>query len=410
MKYANSLKYMNGFRSADGDMEVSDKRVKALCAALGRVNVGVRSILLPRGPAGYAASVMLESVIKNSGYHVGRITSEFGFDSRNSVWVDGKIVPIDDYNMCVAELKSAVLREQNEEYLKEEAVFALALTACRIMGCEYVILQGMSCESYSLDALCAPYDLIVVPTVYNSDGSGSEIKIISDAIRRGTREVVSGNQKGTVYSRISAACVTSGVRLSFTAKTGFAVNEIGSRRLSFAYGDREGYTLKSPSPILRDCAMLVIESSLAIRRDGIKLPWSSISSGLAEAANTGCLEMLSVSPFIIIDSSETVEETEMLVKTVKEVVGGIEPNGLSVCIPKSAISLLSCFDKSIVSDVIVCADDEHSLDVGTVICQNEKKAAAELLKLSKSNKNIICLGGVAFSSAIKAEVLKILNG
>jgi hypothetical protein len=120
--------------------------------------------------------------------------------------------------------------------------------------------------------------------------------------------------------------------------------------------------------------------------------------------------MLSVSPFIIIDSSETVKETEMLVKTVKEVVGGIEPNGLAVCIPKSAISLLSCFDKSIVSDVIVCADDEHSLDVGTVICQNEKKAATELLKLSKSNKNIICLGGVAFSSAIKAEVLKILNG
>ena len=410
MKYANSLIYMNSFRGASSPSEISDKRVSTLCSALGRINVGVRSILLPHGPAGYAASVMLESVIKNAGYHVGRITSEFGFDSRSSVLVDGKAVPIEDYNRCVAEIKNAIVSDSDKEYLKEEAVFALGLTACRVMGCEYVILQGMSCEGYSLDALCAPYDLVIVPTVYSSNGSEAEAKVISDAIKRGTREVVSGNQKGSVYSQISAACVTSGVRLSFTAKTGFAVNELGSRRLSFTYGDRDGYTVKSPSILLRDCAMLVIESSLAIRRDGVKLPWSSISSGLAETANTGCFEILSVSPFIIIDSAETKEEAEMLLRTVGEVIGSIESDSLAVCIPKSADALLSCFDRSIVSDVIVCSGDEYDASDGTVLCQDEKKAAAELLKLSKSNKNVICLGGVAFSNGIKAEILKKMNG
>ena len=404
MKYVNSLKYMNSFEAAGAISDVSQKRIRELCLSLGRINIGTSSVFLPAGASGHATAVMLESVIKSAGYKVGRITGVGDYDSRAVVYLDGSIPEIEEYNRAVAELKATVIKNSDENYFKEEISFTLALLLCKMHGCEYIIFEGTSGEDYSLDAVCAPYDLVVIPTVL--DGDKRSTRIACDAIKRGSREVISGNQKKGVYDMISNACVTGGIRLNFTSKIGFEVEHMSSIKLSFSYGGRSGYTVKSPSVLQRDCAMLVIESALAIRRDGIKLPWASISSGLSTASGCACFEVVSASPVVIIDSAGNISETAALVSTMDEVFGRGTPGSLSVCIPADAFALLSALEGREIRNVIAVGEAENTKRDNIFSCNSMGDAAKEIVSLMSGGGDAVCFGSVEFALELKQQILK----
>jgi folylpolyglutamate synthase/dihydropteroate synthase len=385
--------------------EISSKRVLELCLALGRVNIGLRCVVVPEGGAGHAIAVMLESVLKSSGHSVGRITSVGAFDSRASVYINGEIPAIEDYNSAVAALKSAAKRDPEAGYTREETTFVLGLLLAKTCGCEYVILEGLSGKDYSLDSVCAPYDLIVMPTVYDSETASERVKVLGDAIRRGTREVVSGNQKSEIYNVISNACAISGVRLYIPLKAQFEVGEVTARKLIFSYSGRDGFMLKSPSYLLRDCAMTVIESALAIRRGGVKIPWSDITAGLSLANETLCFDMLAISPLILVDSASNVDEAAMLLKTAEEALGEKALNGIAIAIPKDLINVQKVFENKGITQVMVLSDsgDDGCYD-------SVKKLSGAVVKSWRSGVGVICLGGAELAANMKDEILKLVNG
>ncbi len=416
MKYANSLKYIHGFDTAKSLSEISQKRVRELCELVGRVNIGAKFIVIPSGCAGHASAVMLESVIKSAGYRVGRITSDSDFDSRSMVFLDGDAAPIDDYNKCVAELKNVISKVPDEQYFREEICFVLSLLLCRLYGCEFIILEGLCNEYYSLDAVCAPYDLVIAPTVYSGEAM-PYLFAICDAIKHGVREVVSGNQKSAVYNEISNACMLAGARLNVTAKPTLTVSDATARRVEFSYADRDGYVLKSPSHILLDCAMLVIESALALRRDGVKLPWGSISSGLEGSANTCCFDILSVSPAIIVDSASRRDEIAALVETFEQTVESL--NKVTVCIKvteRNKLSdQLSAFGKRIIERLIIYSEAQCDIsELGSickdiVICDSISEAAKNVHSAGAEKSTVFCIGTVSFARDIKTEYIKLMG-
>ena len=408
MKYVNSLKYMNAFEPA-GDLSlISQKRIRSLCTDLGRINVGTSGIFLPSGQAAHASGVMLESVIKSAGYKVGRITSVGGFDSRAVVYLDGEMATIDEYNKCVAELKSAVLKYTDEKFFREELSFVLALLICKMRGCEFLIFEGLSGSGYSFDAVCAPYDLVLIPSVH--DGDLETVAVCCEAIKRGVREVVSGNQKKKIYDDISSACVIGGVRLTFTSKQSFRVESVSSRGVTFTYSDRSGYALRSPSLVQRECAMLVIESALAIRRDGVKVPWTGISAGIAGAQGTGCFETVSVSPIVIMDSSENAEESAMLVLTMDEVFGREESISFYACLPENSLDALSSFETKEIEGIVVLSKSDIACEIeeNAILKNSIAECAKEILTLIKQGKNILCFGSVVFAYEMKSALAKLM--
>ena len=401
---------MNSFESA-GDLSlISQKRIRTLCTDLGRINVGTSGIFLPSGQAAHATAVMLEHVIKSAGYKVGRITSVGGFDSRAVVYLDCEVAPIEEYNRSVAELKSAVLKYPDETFFREEVSFVLGLLLCKMRGCEFLIFEGLSGEGYSFDAVSAPYDLVLVPSVTESDTES--VSICCDAIKRGVREVVSGNQKKKIYDDISSACFTCGVRLTFTSKQTFRVESVSSRGLTFTYSDRSGYTLKSPSLVQRECSMLVIESALAIRRDGVKLPWASISAGLAQTQGTGCFETVSVSPIVIMDSAKSREESAMLVLSLDEVFSGESGASFFVCMPADALDALTSFDLKEIEGLVTlgeCSTDGVINENAEHISKNSvTECAEEVYSLVKQRKNVICIGSIEFAQDMKNTLSKLM--
>ena len=409
MKYSNSLKYMNGFLPVLSGADISQKRVATLCLSLGRINLGLRTICMPSSGAGHALAVMLEAVMKNAGHKVGRITSAFGFDSRASVYICGEIASIEDYNSAVEELKGAVKRNPDMMFTREETTFVLGLLLCRMTGCEYVIFEGLSTSDYSLDAICAPYELIVIPALYGGSCVACDIKCLCDTIKRETREVVSSNQKSEVYNTISNACAMSGARLSIPVKAQFEVEEVSSRNMSFSYVGREGFSLKNPSYMLRDVAITVIEAALALRRGGVRIPWSSIIAGLSSASNTCCFDVLSLSPKLILDSSTVAEEAALLFKTANELWGEGVLNNATVCVSASALGTLEALKEDISDSILVVGRDISDLPDSARVPETVKTAAKEIYSDIRSGRDVVCFGDVGFICELKSELLKLMN-
>lgn len=384
--------------------DISKKRARELCEHMGRVHMGMRVICLPAGTAGYACALMLESVIKNAGHRVGRLTSAAGFDARESIFIDSAVPSITEFNKAVAELRAAAQRIE-EPCCREEATFALGLLLFRLYDCDYVILQGMSDYNYSLDSICAPYELIVMPTVYDESEKGlARLKSLCEAVRRGTREVVSGNQKSEIYNMISNACAMSGVRLYIPIKAQFEVVETTPRRLRFSYCGKEGYSLRSPSHILRNAAMTVIECALALRRGGVKLPWSSIIAGLEQVSGMGGFEMISASPLIISDFASNRREAELLLQTADELWGKLER--LTVCVGGEEYELdelLLAFADRELCRIVTVGQDGASVE-NVTCCKTPEEASGVLLE--QEDIPICCLGGVTFAAEMKAAIFK----
>lgn len=408
MKYSNALKYMSAFPVTADGVEPSPPRVRRLCERLGRINLGARYICLPGGSAGHASAMMLEEIMVAAGHAVGRICLD-ETDPRAAAYICGRIASIEDFSTATSELRSAAQREVDESYLFCEAMLVLGLLLCRMSGCEYIILEGVGGNSAALEAVCAPYELIIIPTLY---GEHEEmLRHLGECIRRGTREVVSGNQKSEVYNRISNACAVSGVRLCIPVKAQFEVVELTGRSLGFNYCGREGFSMRSPSRLLRDAAMTVIESALALRRGGIKLPWSSIISGIAAEGETGCFELLSLSPLILTDTAESLGEAELLVATAEEVWGDDALSGAAICLEASAAEALGAFENKEIGKILVCGGDDgygRALGVPCAVCPTVKATAKELANVYRKGGSAVCLGSVAFVSELKSEFQKIM--
>ena len=158
--------------------------------------------------------------------------------------------------------------------------------------------------------------------------------------------------------------------------------------------------------MLRDCAMTVIESALALRRGGVKMPWNCIASGLGCTTDAMCFDMLALSPLILVDSSANADEAAMLLKTADETLGESTLRGVAVAIPEEADSVLKPFSDKEISRVLTCSATKNDEDCFDSI----KKLACEIVKIWKSGSGVVCLGGVEFAVSVKTEILKIMNG
>ncbi len=399
---------MSSFNCAEDISDISQKRISEICMMLGRVNIGTRGIYLPYGASSHATAVMLELVIRHAGYKVGRISSACGLGSRDIVYINGENASIDDYNLAVAEVKKAVLSSPENKYLAEEVSFAMALLICKMNACDTVIFEGLSGSEYDMAHICAPYDLVIAPTIYSEDDES--LTCICNAIRSGVREVISGNQKRSAYDQISRACFTSGVRLTLTSRTSFKTEEVSSIERRFSYGERSGYAVKSPSKLICDSAMLVIESALAIRRDGIKMPWTSIISGLHSASGTGCFDVISVSPLLMADSAENSAEVELLRETLDEIFPKWREKKLSLCIPASSLGMIDLFSDVSDLSLIVIGEGLVQHNENTVTYPSCKDAVRQIISDLRNGSEMICFGSVAFEKELKTELVKLING
>lgn len=398
----------------------------ALCMRLGRIHTGIRKVCVSNNVDGACRAAYLESILLSAGYRVGRMTGQETEDLRSRIRLDGQ--PISHKLVC--ELTEQIMqgidglrKESGDNALggfdSEQKICALALLAFCCHGCDVIIFEVA--RDYASDSMsvAAPYSL-VMPCGFGIKDTAQAKKQAHDAclaIKRGTREVVTGFTGGEVYNLISQACAAAGSRLTVPAKSEAVVKESSLAKMEFTYRGKGPYRLHSSYSVQFEAALAAIEACFALRRDGVRLPGVAIAAGLQKAEVPLCFDVLTVRPGVIVSVTESAEDVCALLGAMHQKQTSFGGR-VVLCVQGTPDKLLAAFEKEFstedsyaVEEIIYVGQGEllhESLPV--TACATAKRAAKHILSHTDPEVTVLCTGTPAFAHNIKEAVGDALIG
>ena len=388
MKYNILIKYVNSIPSATKENKVDISRILFLCEKLGRVNAGEGYIYTSGGMYAHGCGMILESVLKSSGYPVARITDAYGLDIKRSIYIDGVSPSIDEFTNVLTYIRDILKKNKDVEFLREEVVFAICLYVSKISGVKYVILENTCEDVKAMFEICAPFNFAIIPRLYGSI-EAYELDAVSACIDKVKTGVVTGNNQHFNY--FSDKCHRAGIKL-FIHRSVEMLDE-KMRQMTFRYNKRD-YTLKSSSEVLRDAAISSIELIDMMKNHGAKIPPSSIIEGVKNVGNCACFEVISISPMIICDISSTRGQLELVFARADQY----------------------CKNSGLVGMNVVFGDHENQALINDVFSKNNtalltdvsgrsmKDAAETVLSENNGDKLTLILGSIEFTEMLKGAV------
>ena len=233
------------------------------------------------------------------------------------------------------------------------------------------------------------------------------------AIRRGTREVITGFVGGEVYNLISQACAGAASRLTVPAKSEVAIVGTSLARTEFTYRARGPYVMHSSYAVQTEAVLACIEACYALRRDGVRLPGPAMIAGVQRASVPVCFEVLTVRPGVIVNAAGTAEEYRAMLAALEEKkasFGGqvvlctqVGRDGVQNAVSKAFAAESASFSLT----EVICVKDKVNGDVPDAL--TVKQAAKRILTYEDEQVTVLCVGDVAFAHAIREAVLDALN-
>ena len=403
----------------------SAEQFAALCTRLGRIQAGIRKIAVSANRSGGCRIAYLESILLSAGYRVG-VWTRMGEDGlRSRIRLGGQ--PISHKQVC--ELCEQIMKEIDAmraenaevEFCEEQKLCALALLAFCCHGCDVVLLDVS--EDCTLDPMwvASPYTL-VMPCGFGTRDTAlakKQAAQISRAVRRGTREVITGFVGGEVYNLLSQACASAGSRLTVPAKSEALVSEQSLGKTVFTYRGKGPYRLHSSFEVQFEAALAAVEACYALRRDGVRLPGQAIVAGLQKAEVPVCFDVITVRPGVIVSSAITQEDVRALFRALHQRTGSFGGKAV-LCTEGAPEKLLAAFDKEFgteqgyaVQEVILVGQNvpqPQSEQVALTACTTPKRAAKRILALTDPDVTVLVVGEPQFAYAIKQAVTDALIG
>ncbi len=395
----------------------------ALCTRLGRVQVGIRKIAVSANQSGCCRMAYLESILLAAGYRVGVWTRMGDDDLRSRIRIDGQPIShkqvSDLCEQILKEIDSMRAEDSTIAFSSEQKLCALALLAFCCHGCDVVLLDVS--EDCTLDPMwvASPYTL-VMPCGFGTRDTAlakKQAMQISRAVRRGTREVITGFVGGEVYNLLSQACAAAGSRLTVPAKSEATISEQSLGRTVFTYRGKGPYRLHTSFEVQFEAALAAIEACYALRRDGVRLPGQAMMAGLQKAEVPVCFDVVTVRPGVIVSAATTVEDVRALLAALHQKTGSFGGK-VVLCVGQVPDKLLAAFDKEFsaqegyaVGEVIYVGQNAPQNEQVTVTaCTTPKRAAKCILSHTDPDVTVLVVGEPKFAHAIKEAVTDALIG
>ncbi len=395
----------------------------ALCTRLGRVQAGIRKIAVSANLGGSCRIAYLESILLAAGYRVGVWTRMGTDDLRSRVRIDGQ--PISHKQVC--DLCEQIMKESDAmctedslvEFSSEQKLCALALLAFCCHGCDVVLLDISEDCTQDPMWVAAPYTLVMPCGFGTRDTALAKKQAVqlSRAVRRGTREVITGFVGGEVYNLLSQACAAAGSRLTVPAKSEAAVSEQSLGRTVFTYRGKGPYRLHASFEVQFQAALAAIEACYALRRDGVRLPGQAMMAGLQKAEVPVCFDVVTVRPGVIVSAATTQEDVRALTHALHEKSNSFGGR-VVLCVGQAPDKLLAAFDKEFaaeegyaVGEVIYVGQNAPQFEQPVLtVCATPKRAAKRILSLRDPDVTVLVVGEHPFAHALKQAVTDALIG
>lgn len=336
MTYINARKFLAAHRN----IQSSPERMKLLCRYIDDRIRHRKCVHIAGGSGKTSCALMLASIFDSAGLKTGIFTRPAYSEERETISVGGQVVSCADFAVytdrvakaakamtadIIAAKKDALAPSASKitknllegkispEPSYNELLCAIALLCFHENNCDVMILE---CG----DSRADPTGVIEPPTVSVICGSGltsEQLRTGIGIIRRGTREVVCSVAPGEAYSAVLNACVKAGSRLTVPARAELDLihRNLGGR--DFEYRGKEYHLPLCPEYQALN-SLTAIETAYALRRSGMAIDGDAVVRGLAKARVPLRFEIISLSPFIVVDCPMRESDATAIMEALKD--------------------------------------------------------------------------------------------
>jgi dihydrofolate synthase/folylpolyglutamate synthase len=274
---------------------------------------------------------MLSYILKEAGYKTGLFISPYLVDFRERIQINNEMIKKEDLANSVFCVKSAVermVKDGKNHPTEFEIVTASAMFYFNSQNTDIVVLEvGMGGRLDATNVIKNPIATIITSiSMDHKEHLGDTLEKIAfekaSIIKYGCPVIVSP-QKDSVLNVIRQVAINNLSRLHIIDKNQIEIKEFG------AYGQKLRYIDKSSSLGISDFqlnlignhqslnVLTVLKTIEILSKKGYKISSQNIKEGLKKVTFPGRLEILSNSPFVIIDGAHNEEGLTMLYQNIK---------------------------------------------------------------------------------------------
>jgi dihydrofolate synthase/folylpolyglutamate synthase len=336
MNYEQALDYIFGYTDYEkvplphalGSYDL--RRVEELLTRLGNPHLAAKSVHIAGTNGKGSTAAMIASVLTSSGYTTGLYTSPHLITIRERFQVDKRPISRAEFARITTRLKPEVegvnLKASYGELTTFELLTALAFTYFQTKGVDYQVLEvGMGGRFDATNVIRPEVCVITSISLDHTEVLGDSLATIAAekaGIIKPKSVVVLAPQPDEVVPVIEKACRRQQAELVMVGRDvtwkGLGFN--GKQQLLEVVGRRDSYRISLP--LLGDYQMENASSAAAalevLKEKGFAISRDSITSGLAQVAWPGRLQVLRRRPLLVVDGAHNPDAARKLVLSLSQ--------------------------------------------------------------------------------------------
>ena len=426
MTYHNAIKYIKNAPNVTPKDSSAKQRIERLCKTLGDPQKKIKYIRLAGSNGKSVSAQMMTSILNDANILSGCLTMPLLSELRENVRIGGNPISMEEtvrFTERVVKAVAKINQEDKENEPERKTVFAptsheimlcIAMLAFLEKKCKLVFIESDHSTDDPSRFLSTPTSAIICGAIPSDDKN--EVAKIRSYIQKGLNEITSVPQDPTAFQIISKTCHNANCRLTISMPTTAQISSINLRGTTFKYKGIE-YKLKICGRFQVTNAILAIESSEMLNRNGFKISKQNIINGLAKTALHSKFEVISVAPTIIIDSTHTPVAIETVSDSMAE-LKAFTGSKVKLCLTDEELcedysSALLRRGYEIESIVSLPSPDYEEVPINRnnniTICKTPKAAAKTVLADLNSDSFLLISGRADLAEKIRYEILAILG-
>ena len=336
MTYFNAVKYICSSQSAG-----NANYLTALLARLGNPQKRIKYVRLAGSNGKTVCAEMLMSVLAKSGYTVGCLRMPLREDPRENVCIGTECLPVDEFCDLVQQVKTEIeaIRKDGEgmgdfALGSAEILLAVALLAFSKYRCDVCFVESDHFGTDPSMILPPPFAAVICGTI--PSGDEREISRIRSYICRGIEEIVSAPQDSDAYKIIFDTCYDINCRLTLPVRSEVEIVRLALGGTEFLYkGERYSIGLCGGFQVYN--TVLALEVIEMLVRKGFSIDHENIVSGLKQLRIPAKVEVVSLRPLIIVDTTHTLIAVQTVCESIFEIIGTSDKT-VRLCLPDATLA------------------------------------------------------------------------
>ncbi len=323
MKYQEALEYMESLNRY-GIVPGLDS-IRRLCKCLGNPQDELKFVHIAGTNGKGSVLAYVSAVLKKAGYRVGRYLSPVIFEYREKIQVGER--PITKDALCEG---AQIIKEACESLEAEgfphptafEAETALAFWYFRKKGCDIVVLEtGMGGREDATNVVTSTVVAVLASiSMDHMKFLGNSLKDIAwqkAGILKPGRPVVSMAQETEAEEVIRQEASGLGCPLFFADVDRAEGIHYGMEKQTFDYGSYKKLEITLAGKVQIENAVLAVEVTEALRREGFRISERALREGLREAKWPGRFSVIAKKPIFVADGAHNEDAARKLAQSLK---------------------------------------------------------------------------------------------